>query len=210
MDNTDGYIDRKQFRRAMHELRVPYSDKSVDKFLESVGLDPAKETKFSWTQFYSFVISQQDALKRSFHELDITRDGALGEKDIKTMCKKLKIDLSEEQIRHMISIIDADGSGAVVSISTGIPGTVFFTLASQTLVGWIQEFGEFANTFFGIGNLDPEDIFDEWLSHANLELGDYAGAMELPDASDSSSAVLLVSGAIAGAISRTVTAPMDR
>lgn len=98
----------------MHELRVPYSDKSVDKFLESVGLDPATENKFTLSQFYSFVISQQDALRRSFHELDTTRDGALGEQDIKTMCKRLNIDLTEEQIRHMIAIIDADGSGAIV------------------------------------------------------------------------------------------------
>lgn len=75
---------------------------------------------------------------------------------------------------------------------------------------WLQEFGEFANTFFGIGDLDPEDIFDEWLTHANLELGDYAGAMELPDASNQSSAILLISGGIAGAVSRTLTAPMDR
>ena len=59
-----------------------------------------------------------------------------------------------------------------------------------------------------LSDLHATRVFEHWVRHASLETGEYGPPPEregtLP------TWVLLVSGAIAGAVSRTVTAPMDR
>ncbi len=158
-----------------------HSPQDITAFMDSS--DANKDGRVSAEEFAVFARRQHVALQAVFDTIDVKRTGRVTEADLRQARDALGLTLTDADVHALLADADRDKSGAVT-------------------------FEEFAELLFFARDVHMRGVFDQWASHALLESSEYAPPVEVERKLPTWA--LLVSGAIAGAVSRTATAPLDR
>lgn len=121
-----------------------------------------------------------------FQEIDRNGNGVLEPSEVDAALRKLGYESSAERVVHMIAQLDSNEDGLV-------------------------DFLEFKRLTLLMPSARVEDVFSVWGSFADtLDLGETSATPLHADVFLSWEGKVLVAGGVAGAVSRTATAPFDR
>ncbi|CAL9703646.1 unnamed protein product [Knipowitschia caucasica] len=182
--NQDGRVDLSELRQALAQRGVQLS-KADEIVLES---DTNHDGLLDFQEFSEFLEVQEQRLWHMFTGLDRNRDGRIDVGEIQHALHKLGTDVTLEQAAQILQSMDRDGTGTI---------------------DWTQWREHFL--FNPLHNM--EEILVHWKHSCMLDIGE---ALTVPDefsAKERRSGLVwrqLVAGAMAGAVSRTGTAPLDR
>jgi len=184
--NRDGKIDSEELAEGLHKMGYFHINKEqVEMFLQRS--DSSKSGDLSLQEFVEYLQKHEKQLHFVFSKLDTNKDGRVNSAEITVAFKNLGINIGVEEAEKLVSRIDDDNS---LDIS-------------------FEEWRDYL-LFHPSSNID--DIIEYWRQESYLTQLDHGE--DVGDISDRLFAGIwwrhLVAGGIAGAVSRTCTAPLDR
>jgi len=184
--NQDGKIDSEELAEGLHKMGYFHISKDqIEMFLQRS--DSSKSGDLSLQEFVEYLQKHEKQLHFVFSKLDTNKDGRVSSQEIKVAFKNLGISIGVEEAEKLVSRIDDDNS---LDIS-------------------FEEWRDYL-MFHPSSNID--DIIEYWRQESYLTQMDHGE--DVGDISDRLFAGIwwrhLVAGGVAGAVSRTCTAPLDR
>jgi solute carrier family 25 (mitochondrial phosphate transporter), member 23/24/25/41 len=179
--DVNGRISQEKLRAGLRQHGVPFTAAGLRRVMQLFDSD--SDGKLTFNEFAAYIQFQQQHLLEAFQDMDLEHRGSISARDIERFATRMNVKLSHAEIACLISTIDRDKCGSID-----------------------QE--EFVRYFLTLtGDLHAEGVFEAWLKESAI------GSIPLSDPegrAKTESWVLLSSGAVAGMLSRTLTAPMDR
>jgi solute carrier family 25 phosphate transporter 23/24/25/41 len=186
--NKSGTLELEEVEAGMKALGIPVTKPAVQKVF--LRLDSNGDGTVSLQEFASYCDTRLLEIRRTFDAIDKDRNGTISSEEIKLCVQALGMKISSEQLRSMVRRV-VKHEGSCIS------------------------FDEFVDALLLLPATNPEAVFEAWQS---LPLDDAESGFSV--ARDARTALKqtifgailqkLYSGGIAGAISRTATAPIDR
>lgn len=182
--NKDGRVDVAELRAGLKAMGI-FRQGAAQKIVSSG--DQNKDGTLDFSEFTKYLKEHEKKLWLTFKSLDRNNDGRLDASEIRQSLAELGIDVSREDALKILQSMDIDGT---------------------MMVDW----NEWREHFLLCPAHNLEEIIRHW-KHSVLDIGD---SLTIPDEfteEEKRSDVWwkqLVSGAVAGAVSRTGTAPLDR
>lgn len=182
----DGRLTRDELKAGLRRLHIPTSSAAIDRFLAATDLDG--DGCLSLAEFQAAVLLQQQRLRRAFLEMAGAR--ARGDPhritaaDVERFAAKLGVALSHDEVKRLLAAMDTTGTGK----------------QHVDMADFVQFF------LTELSDVHSDGLFESWMRASAI------AAIPIPDESTAGvpSWVTLLSGAIAGMTSRTLTAPADR
>lgn len=206
---------------------------SDDQLRSMLGeLDANKDRKVSASEFDAFCDKRRANIKQVFRDVDADGDGQIDSKELRRGVERAGLKISDEQLRAAFKRMDLDRDGrlsfeefesTLMLLPHGAnPEAVFDAFAHRAFVddpdgfmtmprdidtGRRTSLSAHMRTMGGGGDDDDAAAGDDDAGDdaANATLGDGGGSGETIG-----TAKKLASGGVAGAVSRTATAPIDR
>ncbi|XP_025162837.1 calcium-binding mitochondrial carrier protein SCaMC-2 isoform X2 [Harpegnathos saltator] len=150
--------------------------------------DRTKSGDISLAEFIHYVREHEKNLRLQFSHLDKNRDGKIDLEELINSFKELGIEISREEATKLLQRMDQDGS---LNIS----------------------FDEWRDFLLYAPSTTLRDIVEYWHHATYMDIGEDIGVPEDFTNSEMDAGVWwkhLISGGIAGTVSRTCTAPLDR
>lgn len=179
--NKDGTIDIKELTAALRG--VADASKHAKKMLHKADIDT--NTRIDFGEFVQYMRQHEHKLRLAFSSLDRNNDGKIEPSEIRTALSQLGIHISLEEAQSLTAKLDTN---------------------KDLGIDW-NEWRDFFN-LYPSDNL--QDMFDIWLDRPMIDIGEQ---LTCPPEFQSKGGVSwrhLVAGGIAGSVSRTATAPLDR
>eukprot|EP01091_Cochliopodium_minus_P009391 TRINITY_DN2306_c0_g1_i2.p1 TRINITY_DN2306_c0_g1~~TRINITY_DN2306_c0_g1_i2.p1 ORF type:complete len:484 (-),score=113.65 TRINITY_DN2306_c0_g1_i2:107-1558(-) len=200
--NKDGFLDIKEIKICLNELYIDATQKEVEELIKIIvneedknindkpNNNPQKpKVKINFEQFNTFVKSRERKLMDIFNELDLNQDGVIHHQDLENYLIRAKfIDkflLTPVEIKKMFKALDRNRNGEI-------------------------NFKEWRRFMLMYPSISPDYIIEHWKTTANLGINIGESYKLLKEKRGVVAWKVLVAGGVAGAISRTLTAPMDR
>lgn len=186
--DRSGSVDFNEFQLGLKERGLACSPAAVRELFAKADADG--DGRLSMTEFKLFAMAQQERLRAVYEQIDVNGDGRLTSDEIRLGANALGFKLSSEQIRNLHERSDHDDDGVI-------------------------SFDEWSHFLLLLPAENPAAVFEAFgatlmVDHAT---GEGTPPIELATAKAGWLSVLaakLYSGSIAGGISRTLTAPIDR
>ena len=186
--NKSGSLDIDEVATGMRSMGIPVTKTTVEKVFKR--LDADCDGKVTIQEFAAYCDIRLAEIRKTFDEIDTDQNGRISTEEIKLCVQALGMKISSKQLRDMV--------GRVVACSNG-------TIS----------FDEFVDALLLLPATNPEAVFEAWQSKP---LDDAESGFSVPRDARTAlrqsmlGAIIqqLYSGGIAGAISRTATAPIDR
>lgn len=187
-EDQKGWLSEKDIENHLNKFRLPNADMQAKLLFKTLTHSSKFSTGITLTDFVDFVKRREETLMEIYSEVDGKHDGII-------TADELERKLSQH------SEIFADPS---------IAATASKTLISRISVGGNDtcSFREFSRVFLLMVEVDVDIVFNHWAKYSHIAGEDYS----LPDEKsiEKSRINIFLSGAIAGCVSRTTTAPLDR
>ena len=200
LDDQDlGYISIENVAKKLNELRMS-SKQQVKVPLGSSDMysrellricNQSHVGHISFNEFEAFVLAKDKELYELFSQIDTDNDNAIHFLDLRNAMEKVGIQVSDQDLLNFISDLDANGDGII-------------------------EFDDWRDYLLLLPH-EPtlESIFTTYNAFLSVELDSNTDVVPIPTQSSrflefSSKFKYLLAGGIAGAVSRTITAPLDR
>ncbi|KAI3380541.1 hypothetical protein SNEBB_010552 [Seison nebaliae] len=196
--NGDGKIDMKELLDGIERgiIRIPSIntknlESSKKKWAERIWkrllIESQSANMINMSDFIKKIAARHQQIELMFHRFDISGDGQLNELEIRKAFKNIGINLKRNEVRHLIAHLDKSKT-TTISLDEWNRYFQWNTESIDSLLGLWQRavFVDFARD----QSMPTEFTEDE------LEGGTWWRYM--------------VAGAMAGAASRTITAPLDR
>ncbi|XP_025075228.1 calcium-binding mitochondrial carrier protein SCaMC-2 isoform X1 [Pogonomyrmex barbatus] len=180
----NGRVDVHDLSRALREVGV--HSQYAQKFL--ARSDRTKSGDISLAEFIHYVREHEKNLRLQFSDLDKNKDGKIDLEELIRAFKELGIEIAREEATKLLQRMDQDGS---LNISFNEWRDFLLYAPSTTLL----------------------DIIEYWHHTTYMDIGEDIGVPEEFTKGEMVSGMWwrhLLSGGIAGAVSRTCTAPLDR
>ena len=179
----NGYITERELGIGLERWGLPH-DSAMCHDVMAV-CDRSRDGRVSYPEFVLFIGQREVELREAFSRMDFDRSGQLTSKEIRRALSELDIAASDEGVRALVERMDTDDSGEV-------------------------SFEEFRQFCLLLPKSSIDQVF-EYFEHISVDIGE--SSFTIPD--DRRNFVVppwvtLLAGSVAGAVSRTVTAPMDR
>uniref|UniRef100_A0A671P0H8 Calcium-binding mitochondrial carrier protein SCaMC-3-like n=1 Tax=Sinocyclocheilus anshuiensis TaxID=1608454 RepID=A0A671P0H8_9TELE len=180
--NKDGRIDA-------NELRTGLSAWGTGKGCNIVRVsDTNHDGQLDIKEFTQYLRTHEKELRLMFHSLDRNNDGHIDVAEIQLSLHSLGVNVSTEQASRILQSIDRDGTMTI-------------------------DWSEWRDHFLFNPLHNMEDIAHYWKHSLMLDIGEQLTVPDEFSEKERRSGVVwrqLVAGAMAGAVSRTGTAPLDR
>ncbi|KAJ3595446.1 hypothetical protein NHX12_004749 [Muraenolepis orangiensis] len=183
--NKDGKVDVAELRTGLAAMGI-FRQGAAQKIVSSG--DKNKDGCLDFTEFTKYLKEHEKKLRLTFKSLDKNNDGRIDASEIQQSLSELGMSVSKKDAQKILHSMDIDGT---------------------MMVDWNEWREHFL--FNPADNLD--DIMHYWKHSSVLDIGD---SLAIPDEfteEEKTSGIWwkqLAAGAVAGAISRTGTAPLDR
>jgi len=187
--NRDGKIDAEELTEGLHSMGYAHiSKEQIELFLKKS--DKNRSGDLSLKEFVEYLQRHEKQLHFVFSTLDANKDGRITSSELKSAFNRLGISIGLEEAEKLVARLDDDNS---LDIS-------------------FDEWRDYL-LFHPSSNLD--DIIEFWRRESYLNQLDHGEDVGTPgDLSDHLFGGVwwrhFVSGGLAGAVSRTGTAPLDR
>ncbi|XP_055331790.1 calcium-binding mitochondrial carrier protein SCaMC-3-like isoform X2 [Paramacrobiotus metropolitanus] len=181
--DKNGRINAKDIMEVFRHI----PEESIKESIENADIDDSGNLDF--VEFVNYVLSHEKKLAVVFGKLDQNKDGKLDRTEVVNSFQKFGINITPKEAERLLKRLDSDGSLAV-------------------------SFDEFRDFFLWYPSITIQDLFGYWRHGATyLDLGEDA---LVPTDFTKKEMVTgmwwrhLVAGGVAGCVSRTCTAPLDR
>uniref|UniRef100_A0A673NL97 Calcium-binding mitochondrial carrier protein SCaMC-3-like n=1 Tax=Sinocyclocheilus rhinocerous TaxID=307959 RepID=A0A673NL97_9TELE len=182
--NKDGRIDANELRTGLSAWGVVRSE--VDEIVRVS--DTNHDGQLDFKEFTQYLRTHEKELRLMFHSLDRNNDGHIDVAEIQLSLHSLGVNVSTEQASRILQSIDRDGTMTI-------------------------DWSEWRDHFLFNPLHNMEDIAHYWKHSLMLDIGEQLTVPDEFSEKERRSGVVwrqLVAGAMAGAVSRTGTAPLDR
>ncbi|XP_021100791.1 calcium-binding mitochondrial carrier protein SCaMC-3 isoform X2 [Heterocephalus glaber] len=186
--NKDGRVDVHELRQGLARLSGGDPDRGAQQDLSSEeGVANASEG-LNLEEFSRYLQEREQRLLLMFHSLDRNQDGHIDVSEIQQSFRALGISISLEQVEKILHSMDRDGTMTI-------------------------DWQEWRDHFLLHSLENVEDVLYFWKHSTVLDIGE---CLTVPDEFSKQEKLTgmwwkqLVAGAVAGAVSRTGTAPLDR
>lgn len=138
----------------------------------------------NFNEFCSFIAAREAEIQRVFSEIDVDGDGQLSVNEVRMSLLHLGVNATAAECSTLVKRMDKDGNNTISYV-------------------------EFRDFLMLLPSQNIRAIFEIWTKAAAIDIGE---TMTIPDDAQGmrSPWITLCSGGIAGAISRSATAPLDR
>ncbi|TSN30228.1 Calcium-binding mitochondrial carrier protein SCaMC-1 [Bagarius yarrelli] len=184
--NKDGKVDIAELRAGLADMGFTVGADAAQKIVSSGDSD--KDEQLDFLEFSNYLKEHEKKLNLTFKSLDKNNDGRIDYTEIQEALKKLGMSISKEKAEKILQSIDVDGTMTV-------------------------EWNEWREHFLFNPATDLDEILHYWKHSTVLDIGD---SLSIPDEFTEKEKTTglwwkqLFAGAVAGAVSRTGTAPLDR
>ncbi|XP_049888859.1 solute carrier family 25 member 24, like isoform X2 [Epinephelus moara] len=185
-ENKDGFISVSELHNEMKKYGILSADGKVQNIIDSYDKD--KDGLLDYKEFLSYMMDREKKWKIYFHDLDKNKCGVIDQDDIICLFKELGVVISKPNAKKIIQMMDKDSSMTV-------------------------DWGEFLHHVI----LNPVDNIGElvssWKHNLVFDVGESrAMPIEFPEEASGFGAwrTFVLAAGLADAVSRTVTAPIDR
>ncbi|KAJ4936263.1 hypothetical protein JOQ06_000862 [Pogonophryne albipinna] len=183
--NKDGRVDVAELRAGLKAMGI-FRQGAAQKIMSSG--DQNNDGSLDFNEFSNYLKEHEKKLRLTFKSLDRNNDGRIDASEIQQSLAELGLDISKENALKILQSMDIDGT---------------------MMVDW----NEWREHFLLCPAHNLEEIIRHWKHSSVLDIGDsLAIPYEFTEEEKSSGRLWkqLAAGAVAGAISRTGTAPLDR
>ncbi|KAM0933300.1 putative mitochondrial carrier protein [Dioscorea sansibarensis] len=178
-----GYLDYAQIEAGLSTMRIPAEYRYARDLLKVC--DANRDGRVDYLEFRRYMDEKELDLYRIFEAIDVEHNGCILPEELLDALAKAGIEIGDEELAHFVEHVDKDNNGIIT----------------------FEEWRDFLL-------LDPheatiENIYHYWERVCLVDIGEQAvipqGIGKHVNASK-----YLIAGGVAGAISRTATAPLDR
>ncbi|CAG5863331.1 unnamed protein product [Menidia menidia] len=184
--NKDGKVDVSELRAGLASMGIKAGKGAAQKIIASGDQD--QDDRLDFSEFTKYLKEQEKKLRLTFKSLDKNNDGRIDFIEIKQSLADLGLEISKEDAKKILQSIDVDGTMTV-------------------------DWNEWREHFLLNPAANLQEIIRYWKHTTVLDIGD---SLAIPDEfteEEKTTGVWwrqLAAGAVAGAVSRTGTAPLDR
>ncbi|XP_042900620.1 calcium-binding mitochondrial carrier protein SCaMC-2 [Parasteatoda tepidariorum] len=180
--NSDGKIDAEDLAKAFKSMGIPYHpDGAIQTRVEKKG-------SLSFDDFFHFIQESEHHLMALFKYMDENRDGIIDADEIVSAFARFGVKLDEKEAYILLKRMDKDNS--------------------QTI-----SFNEWRDYLLFLPSFELHELLKIWRHATFLDLGENVLVPEDFTETEMHTGMWwrhLVAGGLAGAVSRTCTAPLDR
>uniref|UniRef100_H3CCC9 Solute carrier family 25 member 24 n=1 Tax=Tetraodon nigroviridis TaxID=99883 RepID=H3CCC9_TETNG len=184
--NKDGKVDVAELRAGLAAMGIKSGKGAAQKIISSGDKDQDEGLDFA--EFSKYLKEHEKKLKLTFKSLDKNNDGRIDHLQIRHSLADLGLDITQEEAEKILQSIDVDGTMTV-------------------------DWNEWREHFLFNPATNLQEIIRYWKHSTVLDIGE---SLAIPDEfteEEKTSGLWwkqLSAGAMAGAVSRTGTAPLDR
>ncbi|EGR32468.1 solute carrier family 25, putative [Ichthyophthirius multifiliis] len=175
-----GFIIKKDIKKFLTTLNYPIIPNQIRQIFQEGDLN--NDNKIQIDEFEQLFTNQKSKIQQIFEQIDLNNDGYLNREEImKTFQKQ---NFSDQQIEKLVSVLDFDKDNHI-------------------------SLKEFVKFYFLLPSENIKALFDIWERASEINNQEF---VSIPIEKDNKVPTqdILIAGAVAGAFSRTVTAPLDR
>ncbi|XP_023815438.1 calcium-binding mitochondrial carrier protein SCaMC-3-like isoform X1 [Oryzias latipes] len=182
--NKDGHIDVLELRAGLAGRGL--SRASVDRIVEAG--DTNQDGVLDFEEFIQYLRNHEKQLKVMFHRLDRNNDGQIDAAEIQDCLRSIGVNISLEEATRILLRMDQDGTMTI-------------------------DWNEWRDYFLFNPLTNMEDVARHWKRSMMLDTGEQLTVPDEFSEEEKKSGFVwrqLMAGAMAGSVSRTGTAPLDR
>lgn len=184
--NKDGRIDINDLTQALSTLQVPQTPGHAKKFFDKHDKD--KDGLIDFAEFVKYVTDHERKLRLYFKKIDTNDDGSIDKEEIIESFKRLGVAIDPNEADKLLSKMDKDNT---LKIEWSEWRDYLLLSPSQNIDEILQHWRHASMIDVGENIIIPDDFTEK-----EMKMGIWK--------------INLMAGAMAGAVSRSCTAPLDR
>ncbi|ORZ02460.1 mitochondrial carrier domain-containing protein [Syncephalastrum racemosum] len=178
-----GHLDREAIRKGFTQMtHLPARNKYVNELLERC--DTSHDGLVDFDEFKTYVTDKERELWHLFQKIDQNGEGQLLPDDLEAALKETGIEISQDEFLDFMQLMDLDGNGVI-------------------------DFYDFKNFLLLLPQTNMREVYQYYQTSTQLTQD---AEVIIPPTDESANHAMryLLAGGLAGACSRTCTAPFDR
>ncbi|PRP83128.1 EF-hand domain-containing protein [Planoprotostelium fungivorum] len=178
----NGLLTRKELKTGLNKLGLPVDESSLTNLFQSLGLHEKKG--ITLPEFESFCEKRSAELKAAFDEIDTNHNGTIEWSEIQTSLQKAGLPAAPEDVNRLMRRMDKNHTSDI-DYDEWREFLMFIPEANQQA---LVRYWANASLLFVDEMIVPQDPFKSWVDTGKL----------------------MLAGGLAGTVSKTLTAPLER
>ncbi|KAI3455199.1 hypothetical protein Pfo_011862 [Paulownia fortunei] len=181
--NNVGYLDYAQIEKGLSAMQIPADYKFAKELLEVC--DANQDGRVDYQEFRKYMDDKELELYRIFQAIDVEHNGCILPEELWDALVKAGIELDDDELASFVEHVDKDNNGIIT----------------------FEEWRDFLLLYPHEATI--ENIYRYWERVYLVDIGEHA---VIPEGISKhvNATKYLIAGGVAGATSRTATAPLDR